>query len=69
MVNLEKLREAMAKRAVTPEAAAETLGIDRSTFYRRLERNGAKFTVEEVANLSRLLKLSAREVNAIFFEE
>lgn len=68
MVNVSRLREVMKQRSVSPEAAADAIGIDRATFYRRLERQGSKFTVEEVDKLSLLLKLSAKSMNEIFFD-
>ena len=68
MVNVNKLQEALRARSVSIEAAAEALGIDRATFYRRLSRNGAKFTVEEVAKLSAMLHLSANDMQDIFFD-
>lgn len=65
---MNRLREAMKSRSITPETAADALGIDRATFYRRLERQGAKFTVEEVEKLSKLLKLTSKTMQEIFFE-
>ena len=68
MVNVDRLREAMNDRSVTLEAAANALGIDRATFYRRLNKQGTKFTVEEVGKLSELLNLSPATMQEIFFD-
>ncbi len=68
MVNISLLQGAMKNRNISYEQAAEVLGIDRSTFYRRLNRDGARFTVEEVSKLSAMLKLSAKEMQNIFFD-
>lgn len=68
MVNVNKLQEALRARDVSTETAAKALGIDRATFYRRLSRNGSKFTVEEVAKLIQLLHLSSESVQEIFFD-
>lgn len=68
MVNVSRLREEMKSREITPENASDALGIDRATFYRRLEGHGKKFTVEEVCKLSELLNLSSALVQEIFFE-
>lgn len=68
MVNVERLREEMKNRSVTPDAAAAAMGIDVATYYRRMNRQGTKFTVEEVSKLSELLKLSPNAMQEIFFE-
>ena len=60
MVNVERLRDEMKKKSITPDAAAEAMGIDVATYYRRMNRQGTKFTVEEVSKLSELLNLSPR---------
>ena len=69
MVNVTLLHAAMRDRQVSVDQAAEALGMDRSTFYRRINRTGAKFTVEDVSKLSALLKLSAQALQQIFFSE
>lgn len=68
MVNVERLRDEMKKKSITPDAAAEAMGIDVATYYRRMNRRGSKFTVEEVSKLSNLLKLSSKAMQEIFFE-
>ena len=68
MVNVERLRNEMKKKSVTPEAAASAMGIDVATYYRRMSRLGTKFTVEEVGKLSEILNLSPKDMQDIFFE-
>ena len=68
MVNVERLREEMKKKSITPDAAAAAMGIDVATYYRRMNRQGVKFTVEEVGKLSELLKLTPKVMQEIFFE-
>lgn len=68
MVNVERLKDEMKKRSITPDAAATAMGIDVATYYRRLNRQGTKFTVEEVGKLSELLNLSPKVMQEIFFE-
>ena len=69
MVNVALLQEAMRSRSITVDQAAEKLGVDRTTFYRRINRNGSRFTVEEVSKLSALLNLDAKTLQEIFFSE
>ena len=68
MVNVERLRDEMRKKAVSPEAAAAAMGVDVATYYRRMNRQGSKFTVEEVSRLCELLNLSSRAMQDIFFD-
>lgn len=68
MVNINRLRQALAARSISYEDAARAIGVDRATFYRRIERAGAKFTVEEVEKLSRLLNMDRQTMNDIFFD-
>lgn len=68
MVNIERLRDALKQCKVTRATAAAAIGMDEATFYRRLNRQGSTFTVEEVGKLSELLKLSPDDMQDIFFE-
>ena len=67
MVNVERLKSALQAKNVTIESAAEAIGVNPSTFYRRLDRQGERFTVSEVGKLAELLNLGSRELQAIFF--
>lgn len=68
MVNVTRLQSALRERSISYDEAAMAMGVDRATFYRRLSRNGAKFTVEEVAKLSALLNLTPQTMQDIFFD-
>lgn len=68
MVNVIRLKDALERCSISYEDAARAIGVDRSTFYRRVQREGAKFTVEEVAKLSDILKLTPTEMQDIFFD-
>jgi len=67
MVNVDLLRDALSKQGVTVEQAAQAIDVDRATFYRRLATNGARFTIDEVEKLAKLLNLSRVEMEHIFF--
>ena len=69
MVNIERLRDEMKKHSITPDTAAEAMGMDVATYYRRMNRQGTKFTVDEVSKLSKLLNLSPQTMQDIFFEQ
>lgn len=68
MVNVARLQDALKAHSISYEDAAKAIGVDRATFYRRLSKNGTKFTVEEVAKLSALLELSSQTMQDIFFD-
>ena len=68
MVNLDRLKLAMQAKSITVEQASEHLGINPATFYRRLNRNGEKFTVAEVGRLAELLDMSSAAMQDIFFD-
>lgn len=68
MVNVDRLREALANKGITVEKAAEAIGVDRATLYRRLAQNGTRFTLDEVEKLSNLLALSRADLERIFFD-
>ena len=69
MVNVDRLTAALKACSIPIEKAADALGIDRATFYRRLQKQGTKFTVEEVAKLAEMLNLSSAELQEIFFDQ
>ena len=69
MVNVERLKNALRMRNVTIEQASEHLGVNPVTFYRRINRNGEKFTVAEVAKLAELLDMDAETMQSIFFDK
>jgi len=68
MVNVQKLKGKIMERGTTQEALAKTLGIDRSTFYRKM-RQGGNFTIKEVNSIVSALHLSKDEAMSIFFAD
>ena len=69
MVNINRLKTALKQRNITIEQASEAIGIHPATFYRRIDRQGAKFTIEEVDALVKLLGIDNDDVAEIFFAE
>ena len=67
MVNVERLKTALKDKNITIERVACELSVDPTTIYRRFNRQGEKFTVEEVAKLSKLLNLDGKTMQNIFF--
>ena len=67
MVNVSKLREAIKNSNHTIASLSSALGMDDSTFYRKLERNGSTFTLEQADIIKTELKLDAKTAQDIFF--
>lgn len=68
MVNVSKLKGKIVERNTTQEELAATIGIDKSTFYRKMKQNG-NFSIKEVNLIVSALDLSKDEAMAIFFSE
>lgn len=67
MVDIYKLRDAIKSSDHTITSLSTALGIDESTFYRKLSKNGATFTLEQADAIKRELKLDADTAQEIFF--
>lgn len=67
MVNVSMLRGKIVECNTTQEAVADAIGINKSTFYRKMKQNGKKFTVAEVQKIADILSLTSDEVLKIFF--
>ena len=66
-VRTDMLKDAMREKGVTVQDVIENLGINQSTFYRKLSRDGGSFTVEQAQKLAELLELDAKRTCCIFF--
>lgn len=67
MVDVSKLKKTITERGMTIEEVAEKIHVNKSTFYRKLSRNGEVFSVKEANAIMHCLSLSASEATAIFF--
>lgn len=64
-LNIQKLKGLIVERETTQENVAHEIGIDRTTFYRKM-KNGS-FTVKEAKMIANVLPLSKDEAIEIFF--
>lgn len=69
MVNTNKLRGKIVECGLSTAEVAEAIGINPATFYRKLNENGGTFLIREADAISKVLNLTASEVNAIFFAQ
>ena len=68
MVDVSKLKGKIVERNTTQEELASKIGIDKSTFYRKMKQNG-NFSIKEVNLIVSALNLSKDEAMVIFFSE
>jgi len=66
-VDFDKLNGKIAERRTTKEAIADEIGIDRSTFYRRLK--SGKLLVGDVHKMCEVLQLSTTDAVDIFLAQ
>lgn len=64
--NIEVLRGKMEECKITNDEMARRLGIDPSTFYRKLKTDGTTFTVGQMHKIVEVLGLAPEEATAIF---
>ena len=67
MVRVGQLRDAIKNSSHSISSLSSAIGIDESTFYRKLSRNGSTFTLEQADLIKRELGLSAKVAQDIFF--
>ncbi|MBT0951489.1 helix-turn-helix domain-containing protein [Streptococcus infantis] len=68
MVDVSKLKGKIVERNTTQEELANKIGIDKSTFYRKMKQNG-NFSIKEVNLIVSTLNLSKDEAMSIFFSD
>nr|WP_088325753.1 helix-turn-helix domain-containing protein [Bacillus cereus] len=66
MVNTQKLKGLIVERGTTQQAVANAIGMDRSTFYRKMKKGGV-FTIEEAGSIAEEVPLTMEEATEIFF--
>ena len=68
MVDVSKLKGKIVEHNTTQEELASKIGIDKSTFYRKMKQNG-NFSIKEVNLIVSTLNLSKDEAMSIFFSD
>lgn len=64
-MNINKLKGKIVERGLNIEQVADMIGVDRSTFYRKLN-NAEKITIGEAAKIKVALSLSNEDAYDIF---
>lgn len=68
MVDTNKLRGAIVAKGKNQQQIAKEIGVDRSTFYRKMKEGGS-FTIEEVSKMARVIPLTNEEAIDIFLNK
>lgn len=66
-MDVQKLKGKIVEAGTTQEAVADYIGMDRSTFYRKMKRSGNTFTVEEMNKIVKCISLNVDDAVSIFF--
>lgn len=67
-MNINLLKGKMREKGMTQEAVAKDMGVSLSRFNAKLnQRKGAEFSLGEVQTLRRMLGLTAKQTDQIFF--
>lgn len=64
--DMSKLRGKMAEMKLSPEDMARKIGVDPSTFYRKIKDDGINFTVGQMHKIVEVLQLSKEDAASIF---
>lgn len=67
MINTKLLEKKISDSGMTMVSLAEKTGILRESLYNKLKGN-TEFKASEISSLSKVLRLSTRELDAIFFD-
>lgn len=65
-LNINKLNGKIVEKGMTKETLASAIGVDRSTFFRRLKNN--KLLLSDVHKISKALDLTTEEAMHIFMQ-
>lgn len=65
-VDVERIKIRMNEKDLTVKDVVNALGIDESTYYRKMANSGKTFSVEQAQKLSVLLDLTKQEASEIF---
>lgn len=68
-MNVNKLKGKIVENGLNVSQLAVSIGVDRTTLYRKLTLNGETLTISEAEKIAKVLKLSMEDVNAIFFAD
>jgi len=69
VINVNKLKGRIVEKGFNVDGLTEKIGMDRSTFYRKLNQKGETFSIKEANLICKELDLTPAEAMAIFFSD
>lgn len=66
MIDIKRLKAEMLMEDIKVPQLAQTIGIDKVTFYRKLSGK-SEFTISEIYNIIEVLKIPDEKIVSIFF--
>lgn len=60
-MNVQKIKGRMVELKISGQEMAKKLGMNSSTFYRKLQNNGENFTVKDLYGIAKELDLSKEQ--------
>lgn len=69
MVNLNKLKLKIFENGMNISQLAKKIGVDKSTLYRKFQKNGDSISIKEANLMVKTLNLTVEEANSIFFSQ
>jgi len=66
MPDVEKLSNAIKQRGLTVSSLSDNIGVNKSTFYRKLKNGGDSFLLWEIESIIKHLKLTKHDAIEIF---
>ncbi|MCI9258487.1 helix-turn-helix domain-containing protein [Acutalibacter sp.] len=63
---MDILRGKMVEKRINAEELSRKIGIDQSTFYRKMSSQGENFTVGQMHKIVDVLQLTRKEATSIF---
>ena len=67
--NTAKLRGIIAERNISKATLAVSIGMNRSTFYRKMQEGGGNFTIAQVQAMVEVLQFIKGQAAVIFFSK
>lgn len=68
-MNVNKLKGKIVENGLNIPSVARKIGMDKATFYRKLNGETTTFTIKEADAIVNILDLTSSEALAIFFEQ
>ncbi|MCI9357783.1 MAG: XRE family transcriptional regulator [Lachnospiraceae bacterium] len=69
VVNVQRLKGKIVERETTQECVADAMGMNRTTFYRKMKNGGNGFTVGDIHKMIMYIPLTKDEAVDIFFTD